>query len=51
MNRILAIVVALYLLGDPGLTLLRGLFDHSELVMAIVVTLIAAPWIRAQFDH
>jgi len=51
LNRISVILVALYLLGDPDLALLRSLFDNSEVVMAAVITLVISPWIRAQFDH
>ena len=51
MNRILGVIVALYLLGDPELSLLDSLTDNSQLVMAVVITLLISPWLRAQFDH
>jgi hypothetical protein len=50
MNKLIGIVVVLYVLGDPGLKLLEGLGVSSEYVITAVLMLVSAPWIAAQFD-
>ena len=51
MHRIFGIAVALYLLGDPELRMVSSMVGNSQLVLAVVITLLLAPWLRAQFDH
>ena len=51
MHRILGILLVVYLLGDPDLKLLNSLVGNSQLVLATIITLLMAPWLRAQFDH
>jgi len=51
MNRILGIAVVVYLLGDPDLQLLHSMVGNTEVVVAVVITLLFSPWLRAQFDH
>lgn len=50
MNKLIGIVMVVYLLGDPGMTLLEGLGLASEYVFTALLMMVSAPWIRAQFD-
>jgi hypothetical protein len=50
MNKLIGIVAAVYLLGDPQMSMLEGLSMTKEFIMTIVFLVVSAPWIRAQFD-
>ncbi|MEZ5543139.1 MAG: hypothetical protein R3F42_14040 [Pseudomonadota bacterium] len=51
MNRILGVAVVIYLLGDPGLSLIEGLHLTKEYVVAIALALVTIPWVTSQFDN
>jgi len=51
MNRLFGIAVVVYLLGDPGLSLLDGLNIAKEYIVAITVALVTVPWVTSQFDN
>jgi hypothetical protein len=51
MNKLIGIVMIVYLLGDPGLSLLEGMGLAKEYLFTAVLMVVSAPWIRAQFDN
>jgi hypothetical protein len=51
MNKLIGIVMVVYLLGDPDLGMLEGLFVAKEYLITAVLMVVSAPWIRAQFDN
>ena len=51
MHRLFILLVAVYYLGDPGLTLLSQSNEVREYLVAFVLALIAVPWVVAQFDN
>ena len=51
MHRLFILVVAVYYLGDPGLTLLSHFNEVREYLVAFVLALIVVPWVVAQFDN
>jgi hypothetical protein len=50
MNKMIGIVVAVYLLGDPQMSMLEGLGVSKEFVITAVLMVVSGPWLRAQFD-
>ncbi len=50
MHRLIGLLMVVYLLGDPGMTMPGGLTDAKEYLLTAVLMLVSAPWIRAQFD-
>ena len=50
MNKLIGIVAAVYLLGDPQMSMLEGLGVTKELIMTTVLMMVSSPWLRAQFD-
>ncbi len=51
MHRLFILVVAVYYVGDPGLTLLSQFNEVREYLVAFVLALIVVPWVVAQFDN
>jgi ABC-type phosphate transport system permease subunit len=51
MNKLFGIAVVVYLLGDPGLSLIDGLNIAKEYVVAIALALVTIPWVASQFDN
>ncbi len=50
MNKLIGIVLVVYLIGDPDLSMLEGLNVAREYVITTMLMVVSAPWIRAQFD-
>ena len=51
MNRILGLAFVIYLIGDPGLSMLNSLSVSADYVVAAVVALITIPWVTAQLEN
>lgn len=51
MNKLFGIAVVVYLLGDPGLSLIDGLHIAKEYIVAIALALVTIPWVTSQFDN
>lgn len=51
MNKLFGIAVVIYLLGDPGLTLIEGLNIAKDYTVAIALALVTIPWVTSQFDN
>jgi hypothetical protein len=51
MHKLLAIGVAIYLLGDPDLSLLSLFSESRELLIASALAFIAVPWVVSQIDN
>jgi hypothetical protein len=51
MNKLFAIGTAIYLAGDPNLTLLSSLSESRDLIIATVLAFIAVPWVVSQIDN
>lgn len=51
MNKLLFILVAIYLVGDPTLSLLEGFSGAKEYIAAAVFAFITVPWVVSQFDN
>jgi hypothetical protein len=50
MNKVIIALMAIYLLGDPGLQYLSWLGDMKVYVVAAAVALVGMPWIASQLD-
>ncbi len=51
MNKLFAILVAIYLAGDPSLSLLGAFNDTKELIVAAVLAIIMVPWVVSQIEN
>lgn len=51
MYRLFVLLTVLYLLGDPGMTLLSQAGGFKDLVVAFMLALVAIPWVATQFDN
>ncbi|HUT41275.1 MAG TPA: hypothetical protein VM011_08025 [Gammaproteobacteria bacterium] len=51
MNKLFGVAVVVYLLGDPGLSLIEGLNISREYIVAIALALVSVPWVTSQFDN
>ena len=51
MYRWLIILSAVFLLGDQGLGILDHIQNGRDYMIALTVSLFAAPWVVAQFDN
>lgn len=51
MHKLFSIGVAIYLVGDPGLSLLASFSEARELIIATVLAFIAVPWVVSQIDN
>ena len=50
MNKVIVALMAIYLLGGPGLQYLAWLGDLKLYVTAAFITLASIPWIVSQLD-
>ena len=51
MHKLFAIGVAIYLVGDPSLSLLAAFSGSGELIVASALAFIAVPWVVSQIDN
>jgi hypothetical protein len=51
MHKLFAIGIAIYLVGDPSLSMLSSLSESRDLIISSVLALIAVPWVVSQFDN
>jgi len=51
MHKLLAICAAIYLAGDPSLSLLSVFNESKEVIVAFTLALIAVPWVASQIDN
>ena len=51
MHKLLAIGFAIYLAGDPGLSMLSMFNESKEVIVAFALALIAVPWVASQLDN
>ena len=51
MNKLFAIGAAVYLAGDPNLSMLASFSETKELIVASVLAFIAVPWVVSQIDN
>jgi len=51
MHKLFAIGVAIYLVGDPSLSMLASFSESRELIVASALAFIAVPWVVSQIDN
>ncbi len=51
MHKLFAIGVAIYLAGDPSLSMLSVFNESKEVIVAFALALIAVPWVTSQLDN
>jgi len=51
MNKLLAVFLVIYLLGDPTLSMLEVFSDTKELIVAAVFAIIMVPWVVSQIEN
>jgi hypothetical protein len=51
MHKLFAICFAIYLAGDPGLSMLSMFNESKEVIVAFALALIAVPWVTSQLDN
>ena len=51
MHKLLAIGIAIYLVGDPSLSMLAVFSGARELMVASAIALVAVPWVISQIDN
>jgi hypothetical protein len=51
MHKLFAISVAIYLAGDPSLSMLSVFNESKEVIVAFALALIAVPWVTSQLDN
>ena len=51
MHKLFAIAVGVYLLGDPGLSMLEVFSAQKEFIVSCMLGVIALPWVVSQFDN
>ena len=51
MYKWMMILVGIYFLGDPELSLLGSLTQYKDYLVAFTVAFLAMPWIVSQFDN
>lgn len=51
MHRLFILLVAVYYVGDPGLTMLSQFSEVREYLVAFILAIIAVPWVVAHFDN
>lgn len=51
MNKLFAIGCAIYLAGDPSMSLLASFGDTREMIVASVLAFLATPWVVSQIDN
>jgi hypothetical protein len=51
MNKLFAILLAIYLAGDPTLSLLDVFSDTKEFIVAAVLAILMVPWVVSQIEN
>lgn len=51
MHRLFILLVVVYYVGDPGLTMLSQFSEVREYLVAFILAIIAVPWVVAHFDN
>ena len=51
MNKLLAILLAIYLVGDPSLSMLEVFSDTKEFIIAAVFAVIMVPWVVSHLEN
>jgi hypothetical protein len=51
MHKLFAIGIAIYLVGDPSLSMLSLFSESRELIIASALAFIAVPWVVSQIDN
>jgi hypothetical protein len=51
MHKLFAIGIAVYLAGDPDLSLLASISDSKVLMVASALALVTVPWVISQIDN
>ncbi len=51
MNKLFAIGLAVYLIGDPGMSLFSAFSISKEVILAFALALVAVPWVASQIDN
>jgi hypothetical protein len=51
MNKLLAIVFLIYLVGDPTLSMLEAFSDTKEFIVAALLAFIMVPWVVSQLEN
>ncbi|HEY5776172.1 MAG TPA: hypothetical protein VIS57_08815 [Xanthomonadales bacterium] len=51
MNKVMGLALGIYLLCDPGLSMLEGFILHPDNVIALVIALITIPWVTSQLEN
>ena len=51
MNKLLAIIFAIYLAGDPTLSMLEVFSGAKEYIVAALLAIIMVPWVVSQIEN
>ena len=51
MHKLFSIAIGIYLLGDPGLTMLGIFSDQKQFIVSFALAIVALPWVVSQFDN
>ncbi|MEN8205692.1 MAG: hypothetical protein ABFS24_06745 [Pseudomonadota bacterium] len=51
MHKLFAVGFAVYLVGDPSLSMLASFSEARELIVAAALAFIAVPWVVSQIDN
>ena len=51
MHKLFAVGFAIYLVGDPGLSMLASFSEAREWILASALAFIAVPWVVSQIDN
>jgi hypothetical protein len=51
MNKWLIGLIALYLMGDPGLVYLESMGGMKEMFIVLMLSLAVVPWVVSHFDN
>lgn len=51
MNKLLAILFVIYIVGDPSLSLLEIFSESKEFILATVLSIIMVPWVVSQIEN
>jgi hypothetical protein len=51
MHKLFAIATGIYLLGDPGLSMLEIFSEQKYFIVAFALAIVALPWVVSQIDN
>lgn len=51
MHKLFSIAIVIYLLGDPGLTMLEVFSEQKHFIISFALAVVALPWVVSQFDN